>query len=339
MVGRLVEQQQVGFLQQHLAQRDAPPFAAGECPGVGVAGRQAHGVHGDFEMAVEVPGVSGGNGVLHLIELALHLVHLCFGQRLAEFRSKFLGAHQQAAQRSDGLFEVALDVGGLVEARLLRNETDADATVGFGGAEEVAVFQGHDAQQRTLAGAVRADDADLGAGIEGQPDVLEDLAFAVGLGEALDGEDVFLGHGLVCLSSLFGGESLILPEYHRHVKRSGRQEYSPGELCVSRHSARSANLSVLLQHLFGGEIDARRTLVACPSRRKPRRGRRLGNKIGTAIGSGPQRQQIRIRSRPVERHGLGILALARQPLALAQVGDLERAVFLNGLILDSSEEY
>ena len=59
VVGRLVEQQQVGLLQQHLAQGDAPPFAAGERRRPGVAGRQPHGVHGDLELAVEVPGVGG----------------------------------------------------------------------------------------------------------------------------------------------------------------------------------------------------------------------------------------------------------------------------------------
>ncbi len=63
-----------------------------------------------------------------------------------------------------------------------------------GRAEEVLVLQGHDAQQRAFAGAVAADDADLGAGIERQPDVLEHLALAVGLGEVLDREDVLFGH-------------------------------------------------------------------------------------------------------------------------------------------------
>ena len=66
-----------------------------------------------------------------------------------------------------------------------------------GGAEEVLVLQGHDAQQSALAGAVAADDADLGAGVERQPDVLEHLALAVGLGEIFDREDVLLGHAIL----------------------------------------------------------------------------------------------------------------------------------------------
>ena len=57
VVGRLVEQQQIGLLQERLAERDAPAFAAGELFDRRVAGRQPHRVHRDFELAVEVVGV------------------------------------------------------------------------------------------------------------------------------------------------------------------------------------------------------------------------------------------------------------------------------------------
>ncbi len=45
--------------------------------------------------------------------------------------------------------------------------------------EELGVLPGHDAQKRRLAGAVGADDADLGLGEEGQVDALQNL-FASG---------------------------------------------------------------------------------------------------------------------------------------------------------------
>ena len=48
-----------GCCEQQLAQGDAPALAAGEGRHVGVARRAAHGVHGDLELAVEVPGVGG----------------------------------------------------------------------------------------------------------------------------------------------------------------------------------------------------------------------------------------------------------------------------------------
>ena len=57
MVGRLVEQQQVGRLQQQPAQRDAAALAARERGDVGVRRRQAQRVHRELEPRIEVPGV------------------------------------------------------------------------------------------------------------------------------------------------------------------------------------------------------------------------------------------------------------------------------------------
>jgi hypothetical protein len=62
-----------------------------------------------------------------------------------------------------------------VELRLLRQVADAHAGHRRGFALEVLVDAGHDLQQRRLARAVQAEHADLGAGEEGQRDVLEDL--------------------------------------------------------------------------------------------------------------------------------------------------------------------
>ena len=69
VVGRLVEQQQVGRLQQQLAQRDPALLTAGEDRHVGVGGRAAQRVHGLLELGVEVPGVG-------VVDLLLQLAHL-----------------------------------------------------------------------------------------------------------------------------------------------------------------------------------------------------------------------------------------------------------------------
>ena len=77
VVRRLVEQQQVGLFEQHLAQRHAAPLAAGELRDVGVARRQVHRVHRDFDLPVELPGVARLDLVLHLacsVEQLFHLV-------------------------------------------------------------------------------------------------------------------------------------------------------------------------------------------------------------------------------------------------------------------------
>ena len=113
-------------------------------------------------------------------------------------------------------FDVAAHVLGFVEARLLRHEADAKPSAARAVPRKSLSSQGHDAQQRALAGAVAADDADLGAGIEGQPDVLEHLALAVGFAEVFDREDVLFAHALepilfeilVALSLVFGRRSV-----------------------------------------------------------------------------------------------------------------------------------
>ena len=128
---------------------------------------------------------------VHLVEQLLELVRSSGSASLLPISSCCCSRARVAATASSTLPRTSL-VG--VEPRLLRHEADGEAGRQPGGAEEVLVAAGHDAQQRALAGAVAADDADLGPGVEGEPDVLEDLALAVGLGEVLDGEDVLFGH-------------------------------------------------------------------------------------------------------------------------------------------------
>jgi len=105
-------------------------------------------------------------------------------------------ALQELPRRRDGFLQILQDVLVLGQARLLRHPADGEAFGQAGRAEEVLVGAGHDAQQAALAGAVAADDADLGAGVERQPDVLEHLALGVRLGERFDGENILFRHDL-----------------------------------------------------------------------------------------------------------------------------------------------
>ena len=75
MVRRLVEQQQIGPFEQNLAQRHAPPLAAGELGHVGIARRQVHRIHGDFDLPIELPGVERLDLVLHPGLLGQQLFH------------------------------------------------------------------------------------------------------------------------------------------------------------------------------------------------------------------------------------------------------------------------
>ena len=65
MVRRLVEQQEIGRLQQQPAQRHAAALAARQRRDIGVRRRQAQRVHRQLEPRIEIPGVRGVDLVLN----------------------------------------------------------------------------------------------------------------------------------------------------------------------------------------------------------------------------------------------------------------------------------
>ncbi len=196
VVGRLVEQQQVGPLQQQPAERHPPALASRQAADGGVAGRQAQRVHGDLERAVELPGVGRVDRVLHPGLLLEQLLHLLGREVLAEARIDLVEAGEQLAGAGDPLLDVAQHVLGLVEPRLLLQVADLDPLGRPRLAAEVGDGAGHDLEQRALAGAVQAQHADLRARQERQPDALQDLAVGrVHLPQVLHHIDVLLCHG------------------------------------------------------------------------------------------------------------------------------------------------
>ncbi len=96
VVGGLVEQQQVGRLEEQLAQRHAALLATGEVDHGPVAGRAAQGVHGLLELGVEVPGVG-------VVQFLLELAHL-LEQRVGVVGRHLLGDLVEPV-------ELALDLG------------------------------------------------------------------------------------------------------------------------------------------------------------------------------------------------------------------------------------
>ena len=86
VVGRLIQQQHVRFLQQQAAERDAAPFSAGEHGDRCVARRTSEGIHRLFELAVEIPCVE-------MVDLLLQL-RLLVEQRVeVRVRLRELVAH------------------------------------------------------------------------------------------------------------------------------------------------------------------------------------------------------------------------------------------------------
>ncbi len=78
MVGGLVEQQQLGLLQQQPAKRDPAPLAARELGHIGVVGGAAQRVHGEIDLGIEIPQALGLDLVLqlgHLVGVLVRIVH------------------------------------------------------------------------------------------------------------------------------------------------------------------------------------------------------------------------------------------------------------------------
>ena len=114
VVGRLVEQQQVGLGQQQLAQRDAAPLATGQVGDRLVRRRAAQRVHRLLELGVDVPRVGGVELLLELAHLLHQLVGVVGGHQLGD-----LVVPVELALDRHALLDVLADGLGLVELRLL----------------------------------------------------------------------------------------------------------------------------------------------------------------------------------------------------------------------------
>ena len=187
MVGGLVQQQQVGGPQQQAAEGHPAALAAGELGYVGVRRRQAQGVHRVLQLGVQVPGVGRFDLGLDAAELLGRLVGVVGGQ--------LVEAVQQGLRLGDAVLDVSAHVLALVQMGLLLEHPDGRPGSQGGLAAVLLIDPGHDPQQRRLAGAVVAEDADLGARVEGQGDVVQHrFVRRVDLREAMHREDVLRGH-------------------------------------------------------------------------------------------------------------------------------------------------
>ena len=161
MVGRLVEQQHVGFGEQQPAQRNAAFLTTRERLDHGVPRRQTQRIGGDFELVL---GVATGGGdhrfVFGLIGSKLVEIGIWFGVggvnlielllRLGDFAQPLFDAFAY------GFFRV--------ERRFLLEKTDLDVGHRHRFAVVVFIDASHDFEQARFARAVQAQHADLGAG-------------------------------------------------------------------------------------------------------------------------------------------------------------------------------
>ncbi len=258
MVGRLVEEEHVGALQQEAAEGDAAALAARELGHVRIARRAAQRVHGDLDGAVELPAVAGVDLLLQLALLGDELVHLVVAELLGEARRDRLEAVDERLGRRHPLHDVAGDVLLGVERRLLGEIADRGALGGPGFADEIRVDPGHDAQEAGLARAVDAEHADLGAGQEGEIDLLEHLAAAgIGLAQPLHDMDVLIGGHLGLRLSRSCAKAAVSTERGGRAQRR-REDPATGTDGRRRQAAGRTGRSTCKQ-----QAKNRRTVVSC----------------------------------------------------------------------------
>ncbi len=117
VVGGLVEQQQVGLLQQQLAQRHPAPLATGQVSHRLVAGRAAQRVHRLLDPRIELPAVAVLD-LLHQVAL-LGEQRIEVGVRLAHCRGDRFEAGQVTTHLGNRVLDVLADRLVLIERRLL----------------------------------------------------------------------------------------------------------------------------------------------------------------------------------------------------------------------------
>ena len=203
VVGGLVEEQQVGVLQEELAERNAAALAAGELGDARVHRRDLQGVGGLLKAAVQVPDALRIHVGLQAVILERELLGL-LALGVAHDRHDLVVARLDGAQPGDRLVDVLADGLLLVEGRFLLEVADGEALDGAGHALDVLVLAREDPEQGALARAVRADEPDVGALQEGDGDAREHLPLVIELLEVLElVDDLRFAHG--CLLTPLGG--------------------------------------------------------------------------------------------------------------------------------------
>ena len=171
VVGGFVEQQHVWVRQQEAAQGHPAPLPAGELGDVRVPGREAQGVGGDLEGALEIPALGGVDGALQLPLALKEAVHFVVVHGFGELHGDLVELVHEGLGFSHALFNVAAHVLARVELRLLGQVAHLDIGLGPGLAVKLPIHPRHDAQEGGFSRAIQTEHADFGAGEKGEGDV------------------------------------------------------------------------------------------------------------------------------------------------------------------------
>ena len=196
MVGRFVEQQDRRLLDQQAGERDAALFTARQAGHRRIRRRAAQCLHREFELAVERPAIDRVDLFLQRAHFFHQRVEIGVVLRIAHFGRDRVEAIDHVGDVARAVLDVLQHRLARIELGLLLQIADGDVFARPCLTGEIGVDAGHDLHQSRFAGAVRADDADLGTLIELQVDVGEHRLGSAGegLGHVLHDEGVLSGH-------------------------------------------------------------------------------------------------------------------------------------------------
>ena len=179
VVGGLVEQQQVGLLQQQLAQCYAAALTTGEVGDGHVGGRATQSLHSLLQLGIQVPRVSGVDSFLQLTHFLHEGVEVSIG--LSHQGGNLVEAVELGLNLAHALLNVAQNGLLFVQRRLLQQDAHGvaggQACLAVGGLVEAS----HNLEDGRLTRAVRTNHTDLGAGEERHRHVVKDDLVAHGL--------------------------------------------------------------------------------------------------------------------------------------------------------------
>jgi len=212
MVGRFVEHQDFGLVEQQPAERNAALFTTGQVSHRAVARRAAQSLHRDFELVVEGPAIDGVDFFLQLAHFFHQRVKIGVFRRIAHDLGYLVEAADQIGDFADAVHDIFLDRLVVVKLRLLRQIADADPLARPGLTLIFLVLASHDLHQRRFAGAVLADDGNFRARQELQVDIVQHRLgrSGEGLGQTLHDIAILDGHRIrfQCCSSFQQGWNL-----------------------------------------------------------------------------------------------------------------------------------
>ena len=187
VVRRLVEEKDVGVREEKPRDRDAAALAAREDADLLRPVWAAEVGHAALHEVLEVP-------VVVRVDDRLEPLHLRGGLGVVELAAEVLVASHHGLRVRNALHNRFEDGLRVVELRLLREIADLRPLRDLHRAHEVGVETREDLEERRLARAVRADDADVRAVEEREVDVLQDRLRADLLRDVDQAELVFACH-------------------------------------------------------------------------------------------------------------------------------------------------